>query len=130
MIVDPPHLHDAASKLGKLVSAGILDFGEALDSLMRAAITAGIDDLLAIESRLSRTLAAAAMDQELAASRAIRHALQPLLARRAPKAEILKTAHFVNRKHGAVLSPRTVEAIALEEVTQRLRQINGARRAG
>lgn len=128
MSIDNIRWHRAAELYGPLVSSGILSFGEALDSLMSTAIRddADLDELDPLQSRLSRTLADAAMAAELAAARAIRDGIQPLLQRRAKSADIIAAAHGIAR---AALQPQEIEAIVREEISHALARLKARKRA-
>jgi hypothetical protein len=121
-------LHQAAKRFGQIVAMGILDYAEAIDSLMSSAVRDGIlpPELDDLDIRLSRTLADAAQKSELSASVAIREAIRPLISRRAKSAEIVGRAVQVGYH---AMQPNQCCDIALEEIASALARMKNRHRA-
>lgn len=125
-----PMQHIAAERFGRMLAAGLLSYSEILGSLMQAALPHIPDEdferrVLEVEHALGTTLANAADAVGLAASRAIRAAILPLIVRRTPRDAILAVAHQASRGR---ISPASVEAVAKEEVAAALAQMRLAPR--
>ncbi len=106
-----------------LVNRHILGFTEALDALIHAGLSAPpfLQDDVPLQTHICNALAQACEDRELSAASAIRAAIAPFIASRAPSRSILVAAHIANRSRRA----SDVAAIVREEIGAALRQRRG-----
>lgn len=125
---DPPELHAAAARLGRLVGRGLLGFSEAYGAVM-GECARKYDGLLGgdIETRLARTMADAASAWELTACAEIHAAVRDAIAQRRTRDEILAAAYVANRQR---LERQDVDAIVREDVSHAIVRIKAARAAG
>jgi hypothetical protein len=121
--LDPPAQHRAAALLGRLAAQGLIDTNEALPALLDAAFRAApFVDRSGLRARLAHRLADSRAAWESARRRAafaIRSALTPLIAARAPRAALFAAADEADRARA--LLPRERRAIATALVARALR---------
>lgn len=119
--LDPPAPFRAAPALARLIAAGLLDYPECLAALAEAGKAAETPS--GLRTRLAHALTdgvARWTIRRAHAARAIRGALAPLVAERAPAARLLAAAADENRVHGTPLRQMEVHAIARAQAARRL----------
>ena len=119
--LDPPALHLAAARLGRLLGAGLLSGAECSAALDAAAPRAG-PDRNGLRMRLAHTLYDAAdafASARAAAIRSVRRALAPPIAARAPRAVLEAAAAEANRGPGR-LPRRALAALVAADVGRAL----------
>ena len=120
--LDPVAPHKAAPFLARLVACGLLGRAEALAALLHAKAPA---ELLPCGRKARLTYAlddatAAAHRHRNAAARATRHAIAPLLERKAPQAVLRATALQAGRP---ALRVREIEDVLANSIALHLRQL-------
>lgn len=127
---DPPELHAAAERLGRLVGRGLIGYGEAMDAMMWAIFKRFPDiqptNEYALSSRISVTLSRAAESWDLTANAEVRAAVKEQIDKRQKRMEIMRHAHLANRYR---LSRQDVDAIAREEIEAVIARIKAAKNA-
>ena len=119
--LDPPAPFRATHALGRLIAAGLLSYPECLATLAQAANAQHPPS--GTRTRLAHALTDAAADWTIRrahATRAIRAALAPAIAARAPARHLLATAQAENRAHGHPLRAIEIHQLARAEANRRL----------
>ncbi len=114
--LDPPAPFRAAFPLGRLIAAGLLDYPECLAALAQAG--EAMETPSGLRTRLAHALTDAVAEWTIRrgrAGRAVRRALAPLLAARAPSARLLDAARAENRALGHPLRDVELAALAQEQ---------------
>ena len=117
--LDPPRMHDAAERLGRLVADGLLTPEDAHDAIKLYAADAKGVATGGLQTRLSWSMRDAAIARLLARDRGIRAALRearPLIESRAEPDAIMQAA-----LHGASHAIAT-GAVSRDDLRQELRQ--------
>lgn len=117
----------AAQVFGRLIAQGMLEPAECYHALQDAAAKSAPSAnpggrQMVISHALRDSIAEWSMTRDRA-RRAIRKALDPLLERRAPSAEMLEAGEIANEDRGDPLLPREVREAVAECVTWHLRQL-------
>jgi len=118
--------HDAAASMGRLVAMCVLEHGEALDALCRAAEAKGPRDIdkAGLRARLSWALSDSADAWRRTRRWAdinLRRGIKPLLEARASAEDILRHAHSLNEAEGEPFARLEVVGIVAEEMLIALR---------
>ena len=119
--LDPPAPFRAAPALARLIAAGLLDYPECLAALTHAG--RALETPSGLRARLAHALTDGVAQWSIRrahAARAIRTALVPLVAERAPAARLLAAAADENRAHGSPLRAVEAHAMARTQAARRL----------
>lgn len=106
-----------AARMGRFVSGGVLSFDEAVAEVMSRSYRLGCGNEAIQQEFIAEAIDHAAMEIELAASKRIRAAIQPLIESRKRSAAILHAAHKANLGE---LEPPVVKQIVKEQVSAAL----------
>lgn len=114
-----------ASRLGRFVSGGILSFDEAVAEVMVLSRRLGCGNEIIQQEGIAEAIDRAAMETEVAASKRIRAAIEPMIESRKRSMCILHAAYKANLGE---LEPTVVKMIVREQISAALQA--AARRRG